>query len=121
MKGWSRQRYHEGVDIIGCTFRDLPDAQKLEEATSIPAMDLCLYRLPRPSTMALSHVFPNVFPMTFCPECCPTTQPGPPAYGVTPTIPSHGNVSTRVCWLCLLAISCLPWSSTYTCYPTSLQ
>lgn len=109
-----------GVDIPGCTFCELPDAQKLEEAISIPAMALCLCGLPRPSTMALSYVLPNVFPMDFS-DCCPTTKPVPSAYGVTPAITYHGNVSARVCWLCLLATSCLPWSSTCTCYPNSLQ
>lgn len=59
--------------------------------------------LPRASTTALSCVLPNFFPMAFCPVCCPTTQPGPSAYGMTTAIPCHGNVSARVCWLCMLA------------------
>lgn len=120
MSGWSEQRFHEGVEIIGCTCCELPDYQKLEEAASVPARAPYQCGLPRPSTTAPWRVLPNFFPMAFWPICCPTTQPGPSAYGMTPII-CHGNPSARVCWLCFLAKPCLPWTSACTCSPTSQQ
>lgn len=47
------ERFHEGVEIIGCTCCELPDYQKLEEAASVPARALYQCGLPRPSTTAL--------------------------------------------------------------------
>ena len=86
MEDWTRQSYHKGMEVIGCTYCELPNTQELEKAASGPARALYhgLFLAQFLSHGLLSYIWPNLSARDLCPLD-------------GQTIPCHGNASARVC------------------------
>lgn len=106
MEGWAKERYHEGMEIIGCTCCELPDAQKLEKAASVPAGPSACVHCPSPRPWPSSHVYcPVSFPwpsVLYAAQSLSQNLLPPKLHNRSaralclwdgPTIPCHGNAS----------------------------